>query len=376
MVGLIILKTKVMHILGQLNMGGAETLVTKYALYINKKEFDVVLVIIGDRNNSIIEKQLDEAGVRVIYIGNMVAFPKSTQIFKKVINMIHRYIIIARILNQEKPKVIHTHLTSHRYILPFNTKRRNIKFFYTIHSEIRVRFKKLSEKMITKYCIKKRGMIPIALHKEMQIDAKDFFNIDNCLVIPNAIEIKRFRDVSVDRQKLMEKLKIKEGAFIIGHVGRFATVKNHDFLIDVFSKIINKLPEAHLLLIGTGETQGHIKAKVKELGLEECISFLGNRDDIPELMSLMDVFVFPSLHEGFGNVLIEAQAAKVSCVVSDSVPSSTFITNLVTPLSLEKPIDLWVKTIINTRKPKNVIGNLERHDINSVMRDIEKIYLT
>lgn len=356
-------------------MGGAETLVTNYALHINKQKFDIVLVTIAGRLNTINERKLEEAGIKVVYLGDKVAYPNTTNLFKRIINMIHRFVLFAQVVKHEKPDIIHTHLHTNRYILPINTRRRNIKLFYTIHSEINVLFKSVTEKMITKYCITRKRMTPIALHTKMQRKANRFFNINNCLVVPNAINIKRFKEPKVNKQGILDELKINQDAFILGHVGRFAKVKNHEFLIDIFKKVIQRIPEAHLILIGTGNLEDQIKEKVRHSGFEESVRFLGNREDIAELMSIMDVFIFPSLHEGFGNVLIEAQAAGIRCIVSDRVPSEAILTNLVTTLSLDDPIESWVQAIVNKEKPKEVVGSVEKHDIENVIREVEKIYM-
>src|SRR5699024_1966328 len=113
--------------------------------------------------------------------------------------------------------------------------------------------------------------------------------------------MKRFTNVNVDKLTMLYSLGIKEDAFILGHVGRFSEQKNHKFLINVFAAVKKERSNAHLILIGIGDLEGEIKEQVYELGLQDSVSFLGNRGDIPELMSIMDVFVFPSLYEGFGN---------------------------------------------------------------------------
>src|SRR5699024_7790886 len=128
------------------------------------------------------------------------------------------------------------------------------------------------------------------------------------------------------------------------------------FLINVFAAVKKERSNAHLILIGIGDLEGEIKEQVYELGLQDSVSFLGNRGDIPELMSIMDVFVFPSLYEGFGNVLIEAQAVGVKCVVSDNIPSDAFITNLVTPLSLNDRVEKWCQAILSPKPTEEIKG--------------------
>src|SRR5699024_6311805 len=230
-------------------------------------------------------------------------------------------------------------------------------------------------KLTTRYCIKKKGMVPIALHSKMQKETNAFFDINNCILVPNGIDIKRFAKVNVNKKILLNTLGIVKNSFIVGHVGSFKKQKNHEFLIKVFSAVKNKQSNAHLVLIGVGVLEERIRDLVWELGLQNSVSFLGNREDIPELMSIMDVFLFPSLYEGFGNVLIEAQTVGIKCVASDNIPNDAFVTNLVTPVSLNDSIDEWSEATLDTKTPGSIRGDLNKYDINNIIRDLENIYL-
>lgn len=355
-------------------MGGAETLVTEYALQINKDIFEIVIVTISERISNINEKKLEMAGIKIIFLGDKVSFPKSVNIIKRILNKIQRYFFFVKVVRQEKPDVIHTHLGTNEYLLPINTKK--IKLFHTIHGEVKITFSKVNNNLPTKYCIKRKGMIPIALHSKMQKETNDFFNIESCIIVPNSVDIDRFINVKINKKEFLKSLKIKKDAFVIGHVGRFAKSKNHEFLIKVFAALKEIKPNTHLILIGEGELEGQIKEQVEKLGFKDDVSFLGNRGDIPRLMSIMNVFVFPSLYEGFGNVLIEAQASGVKCIVSDRIPSDAFITNLAIPLSLDDKIDRWSQIIVKNKYPDEIKGNLEKYDMKYVIKDLEKKYLT
>jgi glycosyltransferase EpsF len=103
---------------------------------------------------------------------------------------------------------------------------------------------------------------------------------------------------------------------IVLHVGRFAEQKNHVGLLKIFEKVLQKIPTAKLLMVGVGPLKSQIEAISSNLGLMDSVLFLGGRDDVPLIMSLCDVFLFPSLHEGFGLVAIEASAAGLPVVGS------------------------------------------------------------
>lgn len=183
---------------------------------------------------------------------------------------------------------------------------------------------------------------------------KWFFNSrirksNNYMLVRNAIDPNRFTYNIELRNKIRRQLNI-EDKWVIGHVGRFHFEKNHEFLIDIFKEISNKKENAILLLIGQGENEEKIKEKVKRLSLQDKVYFLGIRNDVPELMQAMDVFLFPSLFEGLGLVLLEAQATGLSCYTSkEGVPQTAKVTKNLMFLSLQDTPKMWAEEIIKTK---------------------------
>jgi glycosyltransferase involved in cell wall biosynthesis len=167
----------------------------------------------------------------------------------------------------------------------------------------------------------------------------------NFYILNNAIDTKKFIFNNDIRDKKRKELQI-EGKFVIGHVGRFHPQKNHEFLIDIFKEVYDKNDNAILLLIGEGDLQGSIQKKVYNLGLDNNVIFTGVRSDIPELFQAMDMFVFPSLYEGLGIVLIEAQASGLPCVVADTIPKEALIIENVEQVSLTKSPEIWREAIL------------------------------
>ncbi|TGA99977.1 glycosyltransferase family 1 protein [Sporolactobacillus shoreae] len=174
---------------------------------------------------------------------------------------------------------------------------------------------------------------------------KHFFKKGRVKIINNAIDCDLFRFNQDVRTDIRKQLNL-DNRFVIGHVGRFVRQKNHDFMIDVFQAIRSQNGQAKLMLIGDGELKPLIEEKVKRLGLEDDVLFLGNRKDIPELMWAMDVFVLPSLFEGLPVVAVEAQAAGLSLVLSDTISREAKITQSVTFCSLKRQLAYWAKVIL------------------------------
>ena len=169
-------------------------------------------------------------------------------------------------------------------------------------------------------------------------------------IINNAIQTEDFKYDRQRRKQLREKYNIDD-KYVIGHVGRFQTQKNHDFLVDIFYKYLEYDENAVLMLVGQGENERAIKGKVRDLGISDKVIFMGARDDVNDLLQVMDVFVLPSLFEGLGIVLIEAQAAGLSCITSkDVVPEVVNITGNVEFIALDEDIDKWAKEILKKKK--------------------------
>ncbi len=125
----------------------------------------------------------------------------------------------------------------------------------------------------------------------------------------------------VDPREVRLELGIPLDAFVIGHVGRFDLQKNHDFLVDIAAETHRLNPTTWLLLVSDGRLRPQIERKVENLGIRDRVTFAGLRSDVPRLMlGAMDVFLFPSLYEGLGIVIIEAQAAGLRCIYSDAIP--------------------------------------------------------
>lgn len=159
--------------------------------------------------------------------------------------------------------------------------------------------------------------------------------------LQNGLSVDDFTFNEEIRNSLRHEFSL-EDKFVVGHIGRFSAQKNHRFLVDIFKEILKQKENALLLLVGgNGELLEETKVYVDELGLCDKVLFLGNRSDVPKLLSAFDVLVFPSLFEGMPNVVIEAQAAGLPCLISDTITYEADITGLVKYFPLEKSAKDW-----------------------------------
>ncbi len=194
-------------------------------------------------------------------------------------------------------------------------------------------------------------------------------------ILKNAIPYQKFIFNNETRNKIRKRLDI-ENKLVIGHIGRFDVQKNHKFLIEIFEKIKKENKNAILLLIGKGPLEDEIKQQVKRLQLNENVIFLGVREDIPELLMAMDIFVFPSLYEGMPNTVIEAQATGLKCLISDTITKEANITGLVRYMKLSEDASKWKEIVLQninyTRKDTSRFFKEKGYDIKDVSDEFVK----
>lgn len=158
--------------------------------------------------------------------------------------------------------------------------------------------------------------------------------------VPNGIILNKFKYDEDEREKVRKELSI-EDKYVVGHAGRFNLQKNHEFLIDIFARIHEKQSNAILLLFGIGDLQDKIKEKVSSLGLSDCVRFCGASSEMNRMYQAMDVFLMPSLFEGLPVTGVEAQAAGLPIVFSDTITREVAVSPNVEYISLKDSVDIW-----------------------------------
>lgn len=165
----------------------------------------------------------------------------------------------------------------------------------------------------------------------------------------NGINLSDYIYNSEELNTIRNSLNI-DGRFVVTHVGRFSRQKNHEFLLEVFRNVLLKKPESILLCVGDGELRPSIEQMAKKLGIYDSVRFLGIRSDVNKILGISDVVVFPSLYEGMPNSIIEAQAAGVPCILSDTITRECNIAGIVKFLPLDSNYQEWADTILRTKR--------------------------
>lgn len=199
--------------------------------------------------------------------------------------------------------------------------------------------------------------------------------IKTARIIHNGIDLNKYKfDQNLRKQKRDELNIGKE--LVIGTIGRLTEVKNHTFLIDIFSEILKIQSEAILIIVGNGKLKQALVDKTKDLNIEDRVILTGERDDVPELLNAFDAFVLPSLYEGLPFVGIEAQANGLPTFISENVSKQIILTDKVFLLSLDEKPKYWANYILNHIDyiRDNLSKNIKNFSIVNTVRELEKIY--
>lgn len=340
---------RILHVVPNMQAGGLETLIMNWYRNIDrtKVQFDFLVHYQGE---FFYDKEIRELGGKIYHLsvrddGNMIKYIKDLDRF---------------FAEHTEYKIVHGHMESTGYFYFRAAKKHGVP--------VRIAH---SHNSATEPTLK--GFVKGLMLKGFPLHATNFFACSdiagrfmfgnrNFIVMKNAIEPYKFRFDAQIRRKLRKELGV-EGKFVVGHVGRFCTQKNHRFLMEVFHKLHEDNADAVLLLVGKGELLDEVKEKVRSLGLEDCVKFLGVRDDVNHLYQAMDVFLFPSLFEGLGIVAIEAQTAALMTVCSSEVPGEADISDYFISLPLEHSAEQWAACV------NQFSGGYERKDTTELVAD-------
>lgn len=276
-------------------------------------------------------------------------------------------------------RVVHSHIDC-MSALPLAAARRHgtvVRIAHS-HNSRQDRDIKYPIKMLCKRFIRREATDLFACGVEA---GRWMFGTDDFTVVRNAIDVDEYAFDGTRRERTRRDLGVPEGTLVIGHVGRFMPQKNHAFILDVFAEVLRLRPDAVLLLIGDGELRAVREQQAADLGISDSVKFLGVRSDVPDLMQAMDVFLMPSLYEGLPLVLVEAQAAGLPCVISDSIPTDCDMDgSSITRLSLGASVIQWATKVAETFEKNDRDGGSEivrraGFDVQESAMRLESFYL-
>ena len=360
---------RVAQIIGKWLGGGVESVVMNYYRHIDRTKIQFDFICDNDSTN-IPYEEIEKLGGRVILI------PPYQKVFKY-----HK--ALKKVLKDGNYKIVHSHINTLSVFSLFAAKCAGVPVRIA-HSHSTTN-KKEKKKNLLKQVLKPFSrlfatdyMCCSELAGRWLFGNKEYDN-GNVYLLNNAIDLDKFKYDEKVRKEKRKELDISDDTLVIGHVGRFVEQKNHRFLIDIFNEVHKEEKNSILLLAGQGPLMDEIKEKVKKLGLEDNVRFLGQRNDINELYQAFDVFLLPSLYEGLPVVGIEAQATGLLCVFSDDMTKEIKILQSTQFLSLNRKASEWAKIILDKSKlncNKDTSKEMSKNsfNINAEANKLEEIY--
>ena len=363
---------RILHMIGGLDLGGSQAFVMNIYRNINRDlvQFDFILDHPSERY---LEDEIKSLGGKIF---ELPAFNGKNALvvkreWKKFLDAHSEY------------KVLHSHIRSYASLYIPIAKRKGLKTIIHSHSTSNGHGFSSLAKAILQYPLRYQADYFFACSPEAGewLFGKRICKTDKFKVLKNAIDIKKFTYSDSKRSKVRQELGINQDEVVIGFIGRVTEPKNPLFIIDIFYELTKINNNIKLLFVGDGNLLQTVKSRAKTVGVENKIIFAGTRNDANILLSAMDLFLFPSLWEGLGISLIEAQASGIKCICSERIPNSAIITDLVDVANLDNDAHFWADKIshINLKYARNDTSKIiadAGYDINRTTNYLEAFYIS
>lgn len=356
----------ILQVIGSMDRGGAETFLMNVLRNIDRKQFRLVFLCFGNDKFDY-EDELTSFGAKIRRVPSI----DKKRLIKSVTD-------VMKVIKEEEVDIVHAHIYYDSAFSILAARFTGIKV-RIVHSHasgmpLKLGVARAVYYMTQKLIIRQLSSSRIACGDDA---GNSLFGNHPFSVVPNGIEVSRFLYSATTNESLRRVFSIPTDAVVIGHVGRMDTSKNQKFAIEVFNVYHSRNLNSYLLLVGDGPLRSELEQVVSSYDLKGYVKFLGKRVDVNELYSFINLFLFPSLYEGLGIVLVEAQANGLRCLVSDSVPVEVKLTDTLEFYSLSKTTAQWAKKIKSMDLSRLDTGKALKdgpYDIKVGVKVIEKLY--
>lgn len=372
------MKKKICILSNGLWRGGTDTFVVNLVKGLDKDKYDITVVLsICDNWLAIREPEVIEAGAKTYWTWGITG--------KGIRGRIKHLHLLYKFLKKEKPDVFQTNIDL------FNGPNLLIAWLAGVpvrichsHNSMQEReaageknfliltYQKLMRWMCWKFSNRHAGCSEMALDFLFE----DKWKADpRAIVVNNGIDMKPFK-TKIDRREKEVAIGTNNKYHILT-VGRLSAQKNPELIAKTFVELCKIRNDCDLIWVGIGEMEDTLKKYLKEENVSEKVYFLGSRDDVPELMQISDLFLFPSLFEGLGIVIIEAQAAGVPCLISDTIPQMVDCGGCQF-CSIQQSAKVWAEQadkILNRKVDLEVQEKLlEEYTIENMVKQMETLF--
>ncbi len=367
-------KIVVLQVIGEMVMGGAESRIMDLLRHIDPEKVHYDFLVFNPKEQHY-DKEIEERGSHVYRLQ-----PR----FK-----IYNYFSFCKALNAffaEHPEIdiVQGHMTSTAAIYLPIAKKHGVKctIAHARSAGVDPGLKGTLTKWLRRDLYKKTDVcFACSPEAAVSVFGEQWYEAGKVRILPNAIDLAQYQSVSEEEAAAVKEKYGLQDAFVIGHVGRFHYAKNHEFLLEVFREILKQKKEARLLLVGDGDTLPMVKEKASQLGISDQVIFAGMQKDTAAYYRAMDLMVFPSHYEGLPGTVVEAQAAGVPVLMSDTVTKQVAVTPLVECMSLQKTSAEWARAAMALyEKTKTDTENYYKilcengFDVTAQARLLERIY--
>lgn len=324
---------KVLMIIPTFNYsGGIETFVMNNIRHMNMAEFQID-ILSHDVNAADYVSEVEHIGGKIYHLPKFS--PKNFSIIK------NKYL---NILSENQYDIVHCHMANAAFLFLKYAQKYGVPV-RILHSHQNKAADSLSHSI--------RNIPLLAMGKKYanfrmactQIAGDFLFPKQNYDIVRNAIDYQKYAFNFKKREKLRQAFGFNESDIVIGHTGRLTKQKNQIFLLKIFEQLVNQNSDYKLVLVGSGEDLELLENNVIKSNLKGKVQFLGDRNDIPNILQVFDIFVFPSVYEGLGISILEAQASSLPCITSTGVPDDADISTNIVHLDLTEGIDKWCEVI-------------------------------
>lgn len=332
---------RVLHVVGAMNMGGTETMLMNIFRSIDRKQvkFDFVSY---SSNRAYYDEEILELGGRIFHLS------KTTSVSQ-----------LLKIIKENGPyDVIHSHTLFHCGVSNLAGKLAGIPVriahaHTTLDDDSNFARRTYINLMREVIHYSSTHLLACSYEAGRYLFGKNKLGNKRYQYLPNLIDYSKLVTVDEEEVRNFKKEYQLENRYVIGHVGRFTEAKNHVFMINMMEEIVQINPKACLILVGEGSLKTDVQLLVKVKNLENHVLLLGLRQDISTILHSFDVFLFPSIFEGLGLVLLEAQMCGVRCIVSEAIqPEADLELGMVTQLQLSSDVDVWCKEVLKVQSSK------------------------
>jgi glycosyltransferase involved in cell wall biosynthesis len=289
-------------------------LMLNIAKNIDRERFDISVCCLSEKGA--LGNQIEEHGIEVASLG----FGKPGGLNISLLCRLRKFI------KGKKIDIVHTHMYHANLYGRVAARLAGIPVvFSSVHNIYR---KRKPHRMFINYLLSKiTDKIFVGTPAVME-DVKRYDHVpeDRIEVLPYGIDTDIFGETH-DRHTIRERLGISTGDLVIGNVARLEEAKGQKFLIEAVRILKERGLSIKCLIIGSGSLEKGLKEITQRNKLEDCIFFLGTRQDLPELFSAMDIFVFPSLWEGLPLALLSAMAAGLPVITTNAGGIKDIIVN-------------------------------------------------